>query len=340
MRVFFKSLALIGIAFIILSCDSGPKPVEIKELAEYKDAVLGFSTKYPKNWQVSSVQGDRFVVFSHPEARKRFSKYDPEGFPGAKYEVISFKLDSNRTFDEVLNGVKVFDPTAYKESSTTIDNVSAKKYSYEFELNDGLMNGEMYIAQKDANYATVVRFETFGGSWETYKNSFSDILKSVVLASTPKEKVKDTITQVVEELPPSMNLMEKDGDGFAILIPDNFRSENVAKSPGALRVYNYMGLRRGDSYIRVETFDASKSKDLKKIVEDNKAKFNATPRETTLGGKKSYSMDYKASKDVKGRIWFVINGDVLYRVTINWFVPEEKDFLPAFEKSVATFKFN
>ncbi len=339
MKILMKLMVVLGLSIIFIACDSGAKPVEIEGLSDYKDQVLGFSTKYPKNWSVSSLPGDRFVVFSHQEARKRFSKYDPDGFPGAKYEVISFKLDSNRNFQKVLEGVKVFDPTAYKESSTTIDNTPAMKFTYAFDLTDGMMNGEMYIAQKDSNYATVVRFEAFGDTWEKYKKSFDEMLASVVLASTPAEKVRDTTTILEEAPPPSTNLTEKSGDGFTIMIPDNFQSENVGKSQGALRVYNYMGMRRGDSYIRIETFDASKSKDLKKIVEDNKTKFNATPRETTISGKKSYVMDYKASKDVKGKIWFAIHNDHLYRITINWYAPEEKDFLPPFEKSISTFKF-
>ncbi len=340
MKILMKLMVVLSLGVMFIACDSGPKPVEIEGLADYNDQVLGFATKYPKNWNVSSVPGDRFVVFSHQEARKRFSKYDPDGFPGAKYELISFKLDSSRNFQKVLEGVKVFDPTSYKESSTTIDNTKATKFTYAFELNDGMINGEMYVAQKDSNYATVVRFETFGDSWEKYKGSFDEILASVILASTPVEKVRDTTTILEEAPPPSMDLTEKSGDGFVMMIPNNFQSENVGKSQGALRVYNYMGMRRGDSYIRVETFDASKSKDLKKIVEDNKTKFNASPKETTISGKKSYFMDYKASKDVKGRIWFVINNDRLFRITINWFVPEEKDFLPPFEKSISTFKFN
>ena len=42
---------------------------------------------------------------------------------------------------------------------------------------------------------------------------------------------------------------------------------------------------------------------------------------------------------VKGKVWFAMKGDKMYRITINWFTGEEKDFLPIFEKSVASFKF-
>ena len=74
-----------------------------------------------------------------------------------------------------------------------------------------------------------------------------------------------------------------------------------------------------------------------KACNDNSG--GAAGKKTKFGGTEAYVMNYKASGKVKGRVWFALKNDKLYRVMLNWFVGEEKDFLPPFEKSVKSFKF-
>ena len=44
------------------------------------------------------------------------------------------------------------------------------------------------------------------------------------------------------------------------------------------------------------------------------------------------------SKTVKRRMYYLIGGENLYQLSIDWFVGEEAQYLPIFEKSVNTFK--
>jgi hypothetical protein len=335
--IFFTALISI---MILASCDQGPKPVEIGELKTYSDPATKFSILYPSNWNQQSVAGARFVAFSHDQVRRRFNQYDSQGFPGAKIDVMVVVLDSTKNLDSVIAGSKIFDPSLYETAPTTVGGVEGKKLSYSFELEDGMFNGLMIFATKDGGRATVLSFETFAGTYDIYKEKFDEIIASLQLAETPRQTI-DTVFQTEEAEPPSMTLAERSGDGFSIGIPDNFGAENIGKSTGALKSWSFLGKRRGDSFIKIETFDASKSKDLKKIVEENKSFFgNGTPQKTTLGGKESYRIDYKPAGKVKGKVWFAISGDKLYRVVINWFVDEEAAFLPPFEKSVQSFKFD
>jgi hypothetical protein len=50
-------------------------------------------------------------------------------------------------------------------------------------------------------------------------------------------------------------------------------------------------------------------------------------------------MEWKPRKDVKGKVYFAKSGDKIFRISMNWFVPEEKNYLPIFEKSIGTIKF-
>jgi len=342
MKKLILMLLLVSFAgLFVASCGkSGPDPVAIESLDTYTDAVTGFSIKYPKNWNKSSVPGTRFVVFSSDQGRKRFNKYDTEGFPVAKIDLVATNLSDSLSIDDVIKLSKIFGEDVYETAETTIDGVPGKKLIYSFPLAGGMFNGMMFFGTKDNLKATVLTIESFDNSYETYKPSFDEIIASLKLATAPAPKTADTIFQTEEAPPPSTTLAPRGGDGFEIGIPDNFKSENIGKASNALRAWSFLGDRRGDSFIKIETFDASKQKDLKKIVEENRASFqNAAPKQTTLGGTTAYLLDYKPSGTVKGKVWFAMKGDKMYRITINWFIGEEKDFLPVFEKAVASFKF-
>ncbi len=336
------NLILLSIFLLVLlvSCDRGPKPVEIESLSTYTDKVTNFSLKYPSNWEKTSVPGARFVVFSHNSVRNRFNRYDPIGFPGAKIDLVITPLDSLVTLDTVIAKSKIFGPEYYDEANITVDGIQGKKFVYSFELDGGMFNGIMIAATKDNRRATVLTIECFDNTYEKYKNSIDEIIGSLVLATASERRV-DTVTQIVEAEPPSSNLETRDGDGFTIGIPDNFGLENIGKSASALKSWSYLGKRRGDSYIKIEMFD-SKNKELKAIVDELKPTLPgaSNPTKTTLSGKDAFFINYKPSGKVSGRVYFAVKDNHLYRITLNWFNDEAKDYLPIFEKSVASFKFN
>jgi len=335
-----KVVLIISLALYLYACDSGPKPVEIEGLATYTDDVTKFSIKYPQNWVHKSTPGARFIVYSNNNVASRFAKYDTEGFPGAKIDLVVLPLDSSITMDSIVSKAKMFPPEIYESAKTTVDGVEGTKLVYSFELNGGMFNGIMIAATKDNKRATLLSIECFDGTYEKYKSNIDEIIASLKLAVASEKKEADTIVQVTEAEPPSQTLETRQGDGFTIGIPDNFGAENIGKAASATKAWSFLGKRRGDSYIKIEIFD-SKGKDLKKIVNELKSTLPGAGNavKANLGGKEAYVFDYKPSNKVKGKSYFAISGNNLYRVTINWFSGEEKDFLPVFEKSISSFKF-
>lgn len=331
------SLAIVLI-FFATSCSKGPDAPEIEGYKTYVNESTGLSIEHPANWQVTE-NPMRFVAFNDNSGKGRFLRYDTEGFPAAKIDITLSPLDSIRNLDTVMTKTMKFTPDSYEITDVMVNGLKAKKLVYTFELSTGVFYGETYVVQVDDKNSNIIQFEAFDGTYEKYKEAYDKLLKSYKPGKIPT-KTADTITQLEEQPLPSKNLVEKNGMGYSIRIPDNFSAER-GPSKGVLESKNYIGTRRADCNIIVDVIDASKNKKLDKIVEDNRASYkNATPSKTTIGGKDAYVMSYSFGRDVLSRVYFVINGDKLYRITVNWFKGEQSDYLPIFEQSLNSFKFN
>ena len=331
-------IAVFAIGLIFTSCGKKASVVEITELTVYDDAATGFSLKYPKNWFSQNNLGERFLSYTTKDVLKRFKTFDPEGPSGAKIDYQVVKLTDGMTIDTVMSK-KLFEANYYsKPQEIMIDGVKGFKQTYAFPLGDGIFNGEIYYAQKDPTLVAVIAFEAFGGTFDTYKGRFDEIIKSVKLPAHVNAK-SDTVKEIKEAPAPSTNLVSYKGDGFTISVPDNFDVKNP--SGASIKSYKFDGERRGDCYILIDIIDASKQNKLEKIVQDNKAKFgNSEPRATTVNGQKAFVFEYNPSGSIARKAYFVIKGNRLYRIIADWNRVEDKDmFKPVFERSISTFRF-
>ncbi|MDC1067910.1 hypothetical protein OAQ99_01985 [Candidatus Kapabacteria bacterium] len=312
-------------------------PAEITNLVEYKDDATGLSIIYPEGWDMNSNVGKGMFAFSIPEAKSRFTRYDGFGDPVARLQLNTLKIDSTRSFDDIMDGKMIFDSSVYVGPSKIMleDSIEAISYSYTFPLNDGEFKGIIIGATKDSVLATIFRFESFGNTYQKYQSEIDKMISSIKLAVNPS--VSDTI-YLKQELPlPSQNLVRKSGDGYTISIPDNFKAVKY-KSAGTY-ARKYEGERRADSYVVVEVLKKSK-KALKKIVELNAKQMKLTDVEQIkLNGQDAFMFEYdtRPGKN-KRRIYFLKNGDIPFRIIADWSVEEESDYLPVFEKLVETFK--
>ncbi|MDR0927673.1 MAG: hypothetical protein LBO69_07910 [Ignavibacteria bacterium] len=332
-------LLSVFLCVILSACDSGPAPVEITDLKNYTDSTLKFAVDYPSNWVTSSTPGARFMVFSSNDAKSRFVDFKTTGFPGAMIDLNAMKVDETQTIDSILAKVKQKFDIDYKTSDITVDGFDGKKLEYGFELNDGNFKGVFVVASKDNVTYTTLKIEAFADSWDKYDDNFSKVISSLKLAQT-QVRGTDTQTVIIEQPFPSDTLTTEKGTGFAISIPKNFYRGKAASS-GVIASYNYIGDRRGDCNIQIDVLDGSQNKDFKKAATELAAKYPGNPALSNAsvgGGESAYMINYKATKDVKSRVYFVKKGDKFYRMTVNWFVPEESNYLPIFEKCIASFK--
>lgn len=325
---------------ILFGCGGAKKaePVAITGLETFKDESLGFGLKYPSNWMLRKQSGSQAVAFSSNNAIERFSKYDADGIAGAKISITAIKTDG-KPLDQVVADSKEFTAESYSApEKVTIDGTRGTKLGCSFDLTDGKFQSEKYFAMKDSMYVTIVELSAFGSTFDSYRKNFDEIIASITLATAPAPKEVKIDTVSSEPAPPSETMRSISGNGFSISVPDNFTGARTTVK-GTLASASYVGDRR-DCTIQVDVFDASKQKNLDKIVADNKARYKATSTNaTTLGGAKAYSINYSFVKDVNSRVYFTIKNDKMFRVTLNWFKPKESSYLPIFEKSVSSFKF-
>ena len=338
MKKLLTLLSLFFICIILWNCTPKAEPEEITGMTTYEDIALKFSIKHPQNWILQTIPGSRLIVYSSKGAKDRFIQYDAEGKAGARIDIYAKKFDTGKTMEDFMASTKLFDKKIYsKPIKVKLDGVDAVKQTYSFELTDGKLDGEVYYATKDGKYVTALFFEAFGGTLQGYKKYFDEILASVKIAVEPQERKSDTVK--VEAEPPSQNLTTRGGDGYTISMPENFTS-TTGKVKDALGSRNYIGDRRADCNIQVDVIDASKQQNLKKIVDDNKAKYgNSNPSATSLGGQSAYVFSYSPGRNVQSRVFFVVKGNKLFRITMNWFKGEEASYLPIFEKCIKSLKF-
>ncbi len=334
-----KSIPLVLLIMALISCENKPKIVEMGDFKEYIDNTLNMGMKYPGNWNVIKEEGKSFYANSMKNGEERLITFASNGAPIAGFSMMAIKLDSNTTMEKVEQSLREFKASAYDaDEILNIDGVKVKKMTYGFQLNDGFCKGFTIVGQKDSTMATVIKFKTFVDSYKEYEPKLKEIIASITLAQTPPER-SDTLFISSSEFPfPSDTLTGKSGQGFTINIPKNFKASK-SSAAGAEFSQKYDGERRGDSYVQVDVIDASKQSNLKKIVEQTtKAIPNKKESNLKISGLDAVLIEYSASAQIQRRLYYIVKNKKLYRVTVDWFKGEQKEYLPVFEKVVNSIK--
>ena len=335
MRLFRTMLAVALTAAVITGCAKKATPTPIEGLELKKDEVTKFEIKLPSNWQIQEAQGQLALAVSLPGIQRRFLRFS-EGEGGAKVELRVVMLDSTRTFDSlIINSKLEFEDglDRYELSNTTLGGKPAKLLKVKFDQADGEFESHQYFAQNDS-VVTIVTLAAFGKTFEDYTEEFAEIVKSVKLAQMPQKVERDTATAPAQIEPPSETMRSYNAADFAIKIPENFEGKKAPTS--GLSATNFFGSRL-DCNIQVDVFDASKQKNLGKIAEQNKASYGGKdPKDVKVGGSDAKMFSYNAAAQVSSRAYFVVKGNKMYRITVNWYQPEQSVYLPVFEKCIAS----
>lgn len=322
--------------FLLISCgEKGPDAVPMEGSETYTDQATKFSINYPKNWTSASVTGSQFQAVSDDAGKSRFVSYDGKGLPVGRISVTQIVAkDSLFTVARALDTARGFKPEVYTAPvDVTIDGTKAKKTTYSFMLNDGSFDGEMYAMTKDNVLYTIVKFEAFGGAFESYKDGFADILKSIKIGEKPASR-ENVVGEVTEADPPSKTMKTVQGNGYTISIPDNFAEE---KQSGRVL---YIGERRGDSYVSV-TVTPTESTNIEGTAKNTAKQLKAEATKTKISGIDAYLISYVPSKKIFRDMYYVIKEGKLYQIVVDYTSnPEEKDlYKEVLTKSAKSIKF-
>lgn len=318
---------------LAVGCTRHAAPAKVEGMKLVKDDVRLFEMKVPSNWYTQTVSGELIVATSSGKDARRFLDFSA-GDGGAKIEMRALTVDSTRNIDTLLkNSRLIFEDSLdrYEVVDGQMGGKPAKVLRVKFDQEDGEFQSETYFAQQDS-VITMVQFAAFGKTFDALKGTFDEVMASIKLARRavdPKPKV-DTVQKPTGPEPPSDTLRPYSSGNFSIEIPQNFEAKK-GQSSGISSV-SFFGSRY-DCAIQVDVFDASKQKNLDKIIEQNKGNYGGGKAvATTLGGQKAFYFSYNPKANISSRAYFTVKGDKMYRVTMNWFTPEQSLYLPIFEK--------
>lgn len=340
----FGLLALV----LVIGCEPKVRPVPIESLKVVTDDARKFEVKVPANWNMQTRKGSMILATSSKSAASRFNTFS-KGEGGAKIELRVIPIDStNPNLAAIIEKSKLEferDTTKpkditdspvpmYLDEAVTFGGKVGKKVAIEFDQIDGKCRIEMYFAENDS-LVTTLTLAAFGNTFQDYEAEFAEIIKSVKLAQKVVVVPKvDTAAPAGPE-PPSTTLRAYAAADFSIKIPDNFQGTKGSSSKG-LSSMSFAGSRL-DCTIQVDVFDARDQKNLDKIIEQNKARYNgAKAAPTTVNGQKAYYFNYAGGANVGSRAYFTVKGDKMFRITLNWFKDEQAVYLPLFEQCVAS----
>ncbi len=325
--------------FALLLSSCGKKqipPPDIKEWQEYKDPFYGFELQYPKGWIVNA-EGNRLKIYSSQEAATKF--FDPASSGDGGVEIIfdsekfsaagSSDLTSYKTqTKEKISGLG----EVGKEEPTTLGGETAEAISYESKLSSKVsIFGKRIITARDSvfYYLNIAGFNDY---YTVYQPIFETMINSVKLPK-PKPKTNDP-NEIVK---PSAEVTKFSNEFIEIQHPDNFEVSYPQKKSDVTFVMNIQGLRQ-DCNILIDMQSAKKAS-LDKVFDENKGKYKPTKTGTAkIDGVDAKYLNTSPAASIERKVYFAVKNDKMYRIILTWYKPMSSDFLPAFEKAVASLK--
>jgi hypothetical protein len=211
----------------------------------------------------------------------------------------------------------------------TVDGVPALKFGYSGRYTEKtVIEAIRVIALKDSVLykSTFWAFNDYFAPWTAVIDTF------VATAQWPKAKAAK-----VDESIPSTTYETISNDVLSVSYPNNFNPTMPAPKGDVQFILMLQGYRN-DSNVLIDVRPAKKLT-VEKVVEQNTKFFKPTSTgATTIDGLKAPYLNYSMSKGVTSRAYFVVKNDKIYRIIFNYYEPAKKDFLPAFEKSVASLR--
>jgi hypothetical protein len=331
MKTTLKLLPGLYILLLLGGCGGETKmePVPVGEMVTYKDPAWGFQIQHPKGW-IANTQVGRAAFYNAAEVDQKF--LDPLGAGAIGVEIA---VTVTKTPDP-LGDIKKFrdDRTAegyilQPDQSITVAGKAATKvpYSAAYDKRTIIYGHHVFIPADSLLYD--LSFAGFGQYYKAYDAIFTASLNSFQLPK-PIEKGRDVTL-------PSETFTDFDTKMFSFQYPDNFNTTNPSKGKNDLVI----GLRgqRQDCNIVIDVFGAQKLT-LEKVVNQNKGLYKgATQGKTTVGGIPAVTLSLSATRDVARRVYFMVKDDKVIRIIMDWYKPQQTDYLAAYDKVLSSWKF-
>lgn len=329
------SVALVLAAVALLPGCKSKSTATVTEWEQFQDPYFKVTFSYPKGWVVDKKEPRKVIVYSSAETMDKFFDFDQRKPDGVKIEVAAERNDSMQDYSKYIGAFRDDRNSAgftVKEvEATKIEGLPAASFSYSGNYNEATKMTAIRIATLKDSTIYYVEYAGLNETFDTYRSIFDSVLTSIAL---PRPVV------IPKGVDPSLPLEQTEkfsNDLVELQYPANFSPSEGAKKGEIEFAMRLMGYRQ-DCTIDLDVRPAKKLT-VEKVAEQNVKVYKPTSRGTAaVGGEKAISFDYSPRKDVGSRVYFAVKNDKIYRITINYFSPKKKDFLPAFEKVVASIR--
>ncbi len=328
-------MLLLGAAFVLFS-GCGKKSADIQTWDQYQNSFFHVTFPFPQGWTVAN-ETNKVTISSSSEVAEKFFDHDFRKPDGVQIIVAAERIDSVQDYVKYMDSFKADQEQAgYKTKSYTDANLAglgAKQLVYSGMLDAQTRMTIIRTATLKDSTIYYVQYAAFNDQFEPYKVVYDSVVASLVLPK-PKEKVTDPNAYVV----PSKETRVLKNDVLEATVPENM-NETYPKAKGDVSFAMNLKIYREDCTIDIDVRPAKKLS-VEKVVDQNSKKISniSGKGSATIGGEKTIYVNYSPVKNIKSRVYFVVRNDKIYRIVMNYYAPMEKDFLPAFEKIVASMR--
>lgn len=328
---------LLGIALVIVvgltGCSKKAPLPPIKEWDKNQDPYFKVQFDYPKGWFKSGESGKMTFTSSEAAATKFSDPTSREAPDGAQIMVSYERVDTLKPLEAYVEEERGdLGSSGYNlkpVEHVTIDGSPALKFGYAGRVTEKtVLEAVRVVTLKDTVLykATFWAFNEYFAPWTAVIDTF------VATAVLPRAKAAK-----VDESIPSTTYETLDNAVLSISYPNNFNPTMPAPK-GDVQFIMMLGGYRNDSNILIDVRPAKKLTVEKVIDQVSKSYKPTSTGSATIDGLKAPFLNYSTSKGVASRAYFVVKNDKIYRIIFNYYEPAKKDFLPAFEKSVASIR--
>ncbi len=335
-----KNKVILFVLIIMMFPCCSKKAIEVKDWTQFQDQFFKVSFNYPKDWIVVT-EPTKVVISSSAEAAEKFFDRDSRKADGVQVVIASERSDSLQDFVKYVGDFKATkESEGYKVTEmedVKINGLDAKKISYSGVIDEKTKIKTIYVATLKDSTMYYVQYAAFNDLFVPYKPVFDSILASLIL---PQKIV------IPKGMDPAIPLaqVEKYSDNYIQLeYPANFGPNELPKKGDMISGVRFAGNKdgmRNDCSIDIDIRPAKKLS-LEKVIEQNTKFFNPKSKgETNVGSDKAIYLNYVPQKvrNIDSRVYFIVKNDKIYRIILNYYAPMKKDFLPAFEKVIASIR--
>jgi len=332
-----KLVKLLPVLLVVLfvSCGKKEPPKLTFQFQGYENPTLRYHVEYPKGWILNQESG-KLRLLSSQDAYEKLVDPTSKSSIGAVIFVSASKDtlggDLQKFYESTLAVDKDKESIEKYEEVTDVKvgDKAAKRLYYRLKYDKATIKRvEKYLVTADTLDFTI-EFISFNEMFESYKPAVEKLISTF---GFPKKLEKG----VDAGEKPSESFSTYNNALYTIEYPDNFDIK-AAKKGETGSVVTFSGYRLDCTFV-VDIFP-SQNLSVEKVFDQNKGKYPGAggQKETTINGLKAIYLNYAGAANIGSRAYFVVKGDKVYRLTLNWFKPQEADYLAAFEKIATSLK--